>query len=308
MVPPAHLLGSTLCGALLLGQPRWVWVAAAIGVAAGLMLTVVYRRSGWPTGLSWLAGGLKVLGIVLIAACFLEPLWSGTRARPGENLVLVAADSSASLQIEDADVKQEGQREARWKPFQRELSDSQLPWQVRLSQDFRVRRYSLAAAANPVQSFENIEWTGNRSSLGQSLRSLRERYHDHPVAATLLFTDGLATDGLDPSDPVWANGPPIYPVLPKTVGEIRDVAIEQIAVTQSSFEDAPVMIQADVVAAIAANEPLVVRLIDADGSVVEEQTLPSNSDGRPVPFRFQTRPTSPLSFYRIQARAESDPA
>ena len=302
-VPSCRL---NVCSTLLLGQPDWVWIAVVIVGVAAVLLAMVYRQSGWPSRLSLIAGGMKAMAILLIAACFLEPLWSGTRARPGENLTLLIADTSASLQIEDAPGRPSEGNIARWRQFQDALADSELPWQIRLAQDFRVRRYSLSATANAVQTFENIEWTGPRSALGRSLATLNDRYRNHPVAAVLLFTDGLATDSIDPAASIWKDAPPIYPVLPRTIGKIDDVTIQRTAATQSSFEDAPVTIQADVASQTQGNDRLVVRLIDEQGEVVEEQTHPADEDGQPVPFRFQTRPTQPLSFYRVQARSESD--
>jgi uncharacterized membrane protein len=292
-----------LCGSLLLGQPHWVWGAAAIIALAATVLLVMYRRSGWPSRLSWVAGGMKGLAVAGLAICLLEPLWSGTRARPGENLVLLAADTSASLTMEDGPG-----RTPRCEQFQSVLANSELPWQVRLNQDFRVRRYTLAAAANAVSNYESLGWQGDRSSLSKSLTSLSDRYREHPVAALLLFTDGLATDDLNPGAPCWADAPPIFPVLPKTEDLVRDVSIETIAVTQSSFEDAPVTIQADVVATANITERIVARLVNDAGEVVEEQSQAPATSGRPTAFRFQTRPIKPLSFYRVEARLESDAA
>ncbi|MFV0445951.1 MAG: hypothetical protein ACK5Q5_20430 [Planctomycetaceae bacterium] len=296
-LPPMH----TACGSLLLGQPHWVWGVVAVIAAIVAVLSVLYRQSGWPTRLSWLAGGLKGLAVAMVAVCLLEPLWSGARARPGDNLVLLAADTSASLTIADGP----GGR-ARSEPFQQALENSQADWQVRLGQDFRVRRYSVSAAPSAVTNFEQLEFSSEHSNLGSSLRSIRNRYAHHPVAAVVLFTDGLATDELDPTAAEWKSGPPVYPVLPETEGELRDVAIEQIAVTQSSFEDAPVTIQADVRTTPNFAERLVVRVVDAAGQPVEEQTQSPVSGSRATPFRFQLRPDSALAFYTVQARIESD--
>lgn len=288
-------------GTLLLGQPHWVWLAAGILLLAALLLALLYRQTRWPLRLRWIAGTLKGGGVALIAACLLEPLWSGTRARPGENLVLVAADVSASLTVEDGPG-----RSPRWRQFHDVLADERLPWQVRLGQDFRVRRYTVASTATAVQTFEGLSYDAPHSRLGRSLKSLLDRYRQQPVAAILLLTDGNSTDDLEPLFEQLGDGPPIYPILPETPTEIRDVSIERTAVTLSSFEDAPASLQADVRCTPNIDEPVVARLLDESGALVEEQTLTPGVEGGPLPFRFQVRPPGPLTVYRLQVRAESD--
>src|SRR5690606_12298728 len=82
---------------LLIGQPGWVWIATGICVTALIVLALIYRRVGWPAKTRLLAGTFKVVGIALLALCLLEPLWSGMRAQPGENIVLLGAESAAAL-------------------------------------------------------------------------------------------------------------------------------------------------------------------------------------------------------------------
>lgn len=288
-------------GTLLLGQPHWLWLVGGTVFLAALLLAVLYRRTRWPARLRWVAGTLKGTGLALIAACLLEPLWSGTRARPGENLVLVAADVSASLTVEDGPG-----RSPRWRQFQDVLADDQFPWQVRLGQDFRVRRYTVASTATAVQTFEGLRYDAPQSRLGRSLTSLLDRYRQQPVAAVLLLTDGGSTDDLEPLLTRRDDGPPIYPILPETPTEIRDVSIEGTSVSLSSFEDAPALIQADVRCTPNITEPIIARLLEESGALVEEQTLTPGADGGLLPFRFQVRPPGPLTVYRLQVRAASD--
>src|SRR5689334_4453278 len=47
------------------------------------------------------AGALKIIGVLLLAIIFMEPLFTGTRPRPGSNVFLVVADNSRSLQLND---------------------------------------------------------------------------------------------------------------------------------------------------------------------------------------------------------------
>ena len=68
---------------LIWGAASWLPVAAAV---AGLLLILViagYSRGGATGAVRLAAGCLKILGVLILAACLLEPLASGSRARPG---------------------------------------------------------------------------------------------------------------------------------------------------------------------------------------------------------------------------------
>ena len=73
-----------MCVASLVFSGRaWLWpVAVFLGVAL-LALISAYSRA--PAGGTIRAACLllKVLGMGVLAACLLDPLWSGQRARPG---------------------------------------------------------------------------------------------------------------------------------------------------------------------------------------------------------------------------------
>ncbi|MEZ6064494.1 MAG: hypothetical protein R3B90_02025 [Planctomycetaceae bacterium] len=290
-----------LLASLVWGQPAW-WVAvlAIVLLAAGLVATT-YARTHWPARLKWPAAILKWTAFALIAVCLLEPLWSGTRARPGENLLLVVVDSSASLGVAD------GPDDApRHDEFSRLLFDEQLPWQTRLAQDFRLRRFTVADRVDAVETFDGLQWDGTGSAVVTSLDALIQRYESQPVAAVLLFTDGNATDATAETLPRRsASGPPIFPVLPVTHTNRADVAIERTSVTHSSFEDAPVAIQADVRATGEDIKAVTAELLNPAGEVIEQQRQPVNAAGGLMPFRFHTRPPQAVSHYRIQVTGDS---
>src|SRR5437867_2941486 len=79
------------------------WVLPAGGF---LLLTIILL--GWSYRNSTLRGSflaasviLKMLGVLALALCLIDPLWSGKRARPGANLFAVLVDNSQSMQIKD---------------------------------------------------------------------------------------------------------------------------------------------------------------------------------------------------------------
>src|SRR3954465_10840642 len=84
------------------GAPDWTLVAAGIAAVMLVLLIVGYWRAGATRGVRLLAASLKILGVLLLALCLLEPLASGARARPGANQFVLLADNSQSMTLHDA--------------------------------------------------------------------------------------------------------------------------------------------------------------------------------------------------------------
>src|SRR5882757_6714675 len=90
-----------MVGSLLISGRGWLWpMAIFLAFALGL-IAWAYRRETANPAVRAACAALKLLGLLTLAACVLEPLWSGQRARPGANLFVILADNSESLSIRD---------------------------------------------------------------------------------------------------------------------------------------------------------------------------------------------------------------
>src|SRR5688572_16376702 len=121
---------------VLISGRDWVVPASGLVVAAGALLWWSYRRAPFAGRLGALCFGLKLLGIVALAACLVEPLWTGQRARPGANFFAILADNSQSMQIKDR-----GEKLTRGEKVREVLGTSKGGWQMQMENDFQVRRY-----------------------------------------------------------------------------------------------------------------------------------------------------------------------
>ncbi len=279
---------------------NWLWPAVAFIAIAALVLAWSYRASaGQP--LRWLCLTLKIVGLVALALCLLEPLWLGQRARPGVNLFAVVADNSQGLQIHDA-----GDSRSRGEAL-RGLLDLQKPgWQSALAETFDVRRYVFDTRLQATTDFHELAFDGRSTALGSALRALKDRFQGRPLAGVLLLTDGNATD-LPAGAPDLAGLPPIYPVVIGKKDPIRDISVQQVTVTQTAFEDAPVSVQANVSTAGYQGKPIVARLVDRAGATVQEQTMDGRADGDALAFRFQLKPDQAgLSYYQVKVGNRED--
>jgi len=313
-------------------------VPAAIFVAGSVFLLIwSYRKAPAQPGVRAACLGLKLIGLLALAACLLEPLWSGQRARPGANFFTILADNSQGLQIKDR-----GETTSRGQVMQSLLTGPKSTWSPKIEEHFQVRRYAFDTRLQSTRDFSELNFDGPSTALGTSLRSLVERYKGQPLAGVLLFTDGNATDLLDGSLDT-TGWPPIYPVVIGSDDAIKDIAVQKASVSQTAFEDAPVTIQAEVLAVgygganvvgqlvavaqsasaatnvsraatNAASSPTTVPatakpagLVVAQEKIVAEQSLKVGRDNETLSFRFQVRPEKGgITFYRLRVAAKGE--
>jgi uncharacterized membrane protein len=305
------------------GAPQWFLPAAALALLAMTLIgrSYIQSRGGREqTGLApsrlvrlrlrsstavrWIAALLKTAGLLLLIACLLEPLWIGTRPQPGANQFAVVVDNSQSLQLIDA-----GSALSRGQWLKDNYLSDAADWQVRLAQDFDIRRYLIDGRLSRVPSFEGIEFDGGTSMLGGGLQTFGERFRGRPLAGILLLTDGNATDADDLADPPrWLSGlPPVYPVVVGTDRPSRDISLSRVAVNQTNFEASPVTVHAEVATSGYPRQTVIAELLDAAGKVVAKQIAPTTDERQPLTFRFAFRPEQPgLDFYRVRVAAEAD--
>lgn len=296
--------GATLLlGGIVLGARHWLGPAVLLTAAALLVLVWNYRRSTTRGWVKVAAPLLKGLGIVLLAVCLVEPLYTGTRPRPGSNLFLVVADTSRSLELANP-----GSPKPRGEEVRASLAPD-VPWLTRLAQDFDVRRYTFDSAMQPVQDFSAMTFGGDASSLVTALGALRDRFQGQPVAGILLLTDGNATDL--PEEAVdWKGLPPVYPVSIASEADSLDVSVGPVSVTQTNFDAAPVTISAEIAARGTserelAGKKITVRVLDEEQKTVEKRTLAAT--GKAMAERFLIKPDKAgISFYQIHAALEGE--
>jgi hypothetical protein len=278
-----------------LGGRSWLLWAIAMLVCGGCLVLWSYRgtrRWSWIRGTAAL---LKGAGIVALAVCLVEPLFTGTRPRPGSNLFLVVADNSRSLQITNGDGGT-----SRGQQMRDRLADD-APWLTRLAQDFDVRRYLFDTHMRPAKSFTELTHDGTASAIHASLAALSDRYRGQPVAGVVLLTDGNGTDLADLL-PATDKLTPVYPVMIGTDRGLVDVSVTNVAVSQTNFEASPVTITATLDGRGVADQPIGLRVLDDDNKEIERRTISKLSDGEPSVQRFLLKPQkSGISFYTVQA-------
>ncbi len=282
---------------LVWGEPRWAVAALVLGVVAAVSLLWSYGRAPVRPGVKLLAAVLKGIGFAALVLALVEPLLTGTHPRRGANAFVLLADNSQSLLIkDDQGVSTRGD-------WVRDRLKKESPWKTRIGQDFDVRNYAFDSHLRAVESFDALAFDGTGSSLNTSLSALSRRFKGLPLAGVLVFTDGNRTDL---GDLDYASLPPIYPVMPPTRGNLKDVGVRDVSVSQTNFESAPVVVRAEVSAVGFEGQTIIASVLDESNKEVSRQEAKGPSDGKPLGFRFQFRPEKKgVGFYRVNAFAAS---
>jgi uncharacterized membrane protein len=288
-----------MLGSIYISGREWLLPAGGFLSIALVLLAWTYLRAPAARNLRTSCAFLKLLGVAALLVCLLEPFWSGQRARPGANFFAIVADNSQGMNVKDRNEKL-----TRAEHVTNILAAASGDWQETLANNFQVRRYYFDTRLQSTRDFSELTFDGRASSIATALRTIGDRFRGQPLAGVLLLTDGNATDL--PDGKIEASDlPPIYPVVIGRDETINDIAIQKIAVSQTSFEDAPVSVQADVAAGGYGGRMIVAQVLDHTGKTVQEQSRRTQSGGET--FRFQLRPEkSGISFYRLRVSARDE--
>ncbi|MBN1845935.1 MAG: hypothetical protein JW810_09645, partial [Sedimentisphaerales bacterium] len=278
---------------------HWTLLAGGLFLAGLLVSAWSYRRPARRGGIYLLAWGCRILAILILAACLVEPLWLGRIAVPGENFLVVLVDNSASMDVRPADGRQ-----GRAAQVKAALTGPDNGWLDRLNEHFQVRQYLFDERLERTDDLARLDYRGRSSLLHHSLEVIARRFRDRPLAGILLFSDGNATDDRESAAPDDSL-PPVYPVLIDRAGGLRDLALTQVTVNQTAFETAPVTIQAEVSAAGCEGETIRLDLRDEETTLLESQSRTVDRDPQKHTIRFRLRPQkSGTTFYHVQAAFE----
>lgn len=281
-------------------NPEWLpWVA--LGWLFCLVLLIFFYRnlSSLPLGKRIAAITLKLFGLLLLALCLLELVWIKEVPQTGRNIVAIVADTSRSLKI----------TEQKGKPSRADVAidilqakDKSFNLVEQLESIFLIRPFSIDNRLASIAGFDSLTYEGGASRLNTGISDLVRRFDGEPLSAIVMVSDGNHTDSIDQLN--TDTLPPVYIVAPGSDLPKKDLGIDQVTVTESAFEDAPITIEAQ--ALNRGYNTATVKLIRAsNGETVQTKEIKFDGNGTKK-VRFTFRPTEPgVSFYTLSVACQS---
>ncbi len=221
-----------------------VVVLFAAGLLALVMLLSPELRRMRPVRRYTLIG-LRLAIFALVILAMLRPTHVFTEYKRLPATVIVLADRSRSMQVEDEGVS----ARSRWAALRERLTEV-VPELKSLQEDFEIKLYTFDA------ELENVDFAdgrfnlgeaaeGQQSAIGAAIEDILRRESGKRIAAMVLLSDGaqqaFAPRDIAPQTPVRRLsdlGAPLYTVVfgkERSVGQSRDIAMTDLLVSPTVY-------------------------------------------------------------------------
>ena len=243
-------------------QTEGDWIAPALmSIFVVTVVTYLYRRDAreLPRWLAAVLIGLRVVAFLGLLVIYLQPQWRNQRQVVRNSRVLVAVDTSLSMDVDDHDASPtEPNRAQQVAGF---LADGKFLGQLRQKHDVVVLRFDeglspiatlaklpptgqqapaevASPGAKPGQrpaTDTPLDWQrllaprGTETRLGQALRQLVLDQRTSPVSGIVLLTDGQQNAGLEPAAAGALAREAQMPVFPIGIGSNKLPANVRVA-------------------------------------------------------------------------------
>lgn len=287
----------------------WIWVAAALLIAAFVILVLSYRNSPLRGSSKWFALTLKTVGLLLLALALLEPVHLEELPKQNANDLVILADNSSGLTVPLTPDE---------RPYSDQLRDSltteeptRFPeWLESLGDTFRLQTFLFDRTVRRTSDFHDLSFERSNSQIGNALDGIHRRFQSRPLAATVLLTDGNATDSAKLEEWLTARESsevelrPVYPVLVgKPNPEAHDLALGEIDVETSPFEDARVSLTVEARSLGKQSTPAEIVISNEAGKELmrKEVLFPESEEEQILPVRIRLPSIAPgVSFLRLR--------
>jgi uncharacterized membrane protein len=302
---------SPVLSSIAFASESWGWTALALGAGALLVLFLSYRSSPLRGGTKFFALALKAIGLLLLALALMEPVQLDEQPKKNANDVAIVADNSSGLTISLSGEETKPADSVR-KALTTDDPALFPDWLEKVGDTFRLQTFLFDRNLRRSDDYSDLEFEKPGSNLVAALDSIDKRFEKRPLAATVLFTDGNATDRDGWEE--WlakagAKDDKVVPVFPVLIGEdnpdATDLSIYRVDAETTQFEDARVTLTIDARARGVFPKPVEVYVIN-DRKVElgkKEITFPQEAGEHSQPVRLRLAAIPPgVSFLTVGIR------
>jgi hypothetical protein len=318
------------------------WLAGALVCAAGALVAWVYRREGRAPGKGFrlVLGGLRIGLIALVLAVLLPQLklWFERQGWPDVAILIDDSQSmSANDRYRDPRIQAAADRLARLGAItepdrlrlaQALLTRSDPDWlsDLLMRRHVRVHVYhcsgrahrlnDLSAPEDVAPALESIrglsaDSANDSSQLGAAVRQVLNDFRGSSLAAVVMLTDGVTTEGEDlvkASKYASQMGVPLFFVGLGDAHETRDVYLHDLQCEDSVYVNDRLVFDLRLTGQGYTDLTVPVELREkGKDKVLDRQMVKVDPNGKPVKVRLVHKPTEPgEKLYELRAGEQED--
>lgn len=258
-----------------------LWLALLAPLSAGLAwLSYLnsqsrFSRPVWVTLIT-----LRALVLMLVLALLLEPVLR-TREKI-RNLPVVAwmHDASESMVATGDSTRIRSQLPEAYRQFA-----SGLP-----QEEINLQAYNFGSGITGTFHPDSLQYLESGTDIASGLKGLSERFTGRPLAAVVLFSDGITTSGENPVYMAERLGVPVFTVLAGDTVPRKDLAIGDIQVNEIAYIGSQVPVRLLVRSTGLDQGEAEVRLLHK-GKVLDARKVTLNSQLPEQEILFSVTPT-----------------
>lgn len=305
------------------------WIAGTIALACAFLVFAIYFREGSTANAAYkvLLGTLR-LGFILLALAVLLPqlrLWFERQGWPDVAVIIDDSRSmSATDRYQDQDVREAAERLAQLtslaEPERLQLAQALLTGNqptllenLLLERKVKIHLYRCSARATriadvtdpneplqreeAIQAIRDLRAEGESSQLGAAIRQVLNDFRGSSLAAVVMLTDGVTTDGEDlvkVSRYAAQVGVPLFFIGIGDSHETRDLQLHDLQVEDTVYVNDRLVFEARLTGQGYTDLSVPVTLREkGKEKVLARQMVRVDPRGKPVKFRLTHQPTEP---------------
>jgi len=215
-----------------------LYILLCLALAGGLSYWM-YRnvKIAIPNALRWGLNALRFITIFVILLLFLEPLWTAITEEKNPPIVVVLQDGTESMTA---------QKDSAWLKKQYPQIFNQLSAKLE-GADIRVQPFVFGAGdVKRLKSIDSVDYKKSGSDLAAALEQITEQYANQNLAAIIVASDGISTEGKNPINLTEQIKVPIFTALIGDTTRARDLIIESVLYNEISYLNTESPIQVNV--------------------------------------------------------------
>ncbi len=226
----------------------WPWWAVALGLAIMAGITAYgYLRLNRPLSQRFraLLISLRILAAFVLLICLLEPVLIERKDITPPTNLLVLADTSQSMQLDDVELA--GQSSTRLDLVNRILFNPASDFLASLTNQFDVHLYQFDKEPHQISSeILSFDAVGGVTDVATSIDDAVKEWRGQLLAGVVLFTDGAHNASTSVVEKVIETKTPIYAVGVGSPKPPRDLKLTRVDVSPIAYTEHDVPIRVTV--------------------------------------------------------------